>query len=318
VKILLRRMFPCPPVERWRKFETILKECLRELDHEVFELDMDNQIPPDPPEAEYKIYAHKTRREAPSANLFFKEMYMHHLFTLDHQGWGADDSRMRNAPQLCGVGEADADSFCAGLREEFLTSGKSKHIQPPLKEVDPGMRPYLLAPLQVPTDEVIRNHAPLSIIDFVHVLSDWAERRRQNLVFKLHPGRFFPEIAEVVERRVSSSPYLFLSPDNIHSLISSAQGVVVINSGTGFESLIHGKPVATVGACDYQWFTFRANFQDLDPFLDYVANYSPEQRLDGYKFVHFYYHEHAYLIAGEHLPGARERVMNFLRQAVPN
>lgn len=42
---------------------------------------------------------------------------------------------------------------------------------------------------------------------------------------------------------------------SIHDLIENAAGVVTVNSGVGFESLLHEKPVITFGKTDYHWVT---------------------------------------------------------------
>jgi len=318
VKILLRRLFPCPSTYRWRWFEALMKECLCELDHEVIEIDLDPTLPPDPPEADFLIYAHKTLREVPRGNLFYKEMHMRGLFTIDHEGWGADHSRLRTAPDLGSTSAADAEAFCSAMRNEFLSNGRSKIDQPALNPIPENVKPYLLAPLQTPGDDVIMYHSPLSIIEYVSALAQWADRRRHNVVFKLHPGQKQPAIEAEVRKWMDASPYVFLLNENIHSLILESQAVVVINSGVGFESLIHGKPVITLGACDYQWVTFRASTSTLDDGLDFAHRFSHEQRLQGFRFIHYYYHQHAYLI-GENTPAeVKPRVFEYLREHVRN
>lgn len=320
MKILIRRIHVHPSEGRWRIFERILRGCLEDLHHDVFEMDIDfwlPELPPDPPEAEYRIYAHKTRRDVPTADLFYKEMYIHHLFTVDTEGWGIEHSRMKEAPDLSGVDVGEAEAFCRSMSARLLTSGHSKFPQPEPRAVDPALKPYLLAPLQVPTDYVIRTHAPLTMEGFVHTLADWAESRKQRVAFKLHPGREFPELAEVVRRRAEGSRYVSLVTGNIHSLITEAEGVIVSNSGTGFESLIHGKPVIALGAADYQWVTHRCRPNELDTAMQYAAGYSDEQRMRAYCFVHHYYHEHGFLIQPDPEP-ARERLREYLKGVLPS
>src|SRR4051794_13407534 len=103
MNILVRRFFPCPPVERWRRFEAVLNECLCALGHNVVEVDLDPSFPPDP-DADWRIYSHKTRREVPWADLFYKEMHMQGLFTIDSEGWGIDHSQSKRPPDLAEIG----------------------------------------------------------------------------------------------------------------------------------------------------------------------------------------------------------------------
>jgi hypothetical protein len=319
MRILIRRIHVHPSMARWRLFESILRDCLTRLDHDVFEMDIDfflPELPPDPPEAEYRIYAHKTRRDAPTANLFYKEMYIHHLFTVDTEGWGIEHSRMKQPPDLSGMDPDEAERFCTALSTQLLTSGHSKVQQPPPQPVDSALKPYLLAPMQIPTDYTVRTHAPLTVEQYVDGIADWAESRRQRVAFKVHPGREFPELTKAAHRRADGSRYVVVVSGNIHSLISESEGVIVFNSGTGFESLIHGKPVITLGNCDYQWVTHRCRIDQLDSAVQYAATYSDEQRRQAYRFVHHYYRDHGFLIQPDPEP-VRQRLTEYLKSVLP-
>ena len=319
MKILIRRIHVHPSMARWRMFEGILRGCLEDLGHEVFEIDIDfflPVLPPDPPEAEYRIYAHKTRREAPTVDLFYKEMYMHYLFTVDTEGWGIEHSRMKQAPDLSGVDAVQAEDFRCRLSAELLLSGHSKVVQPMPQPVSACLKPYVLAPMQLPTDYVVRTHAPIGVRDYVDTLADWAESRKQNVALKIHPAREYPELSEAAHRRAAASPYVSVVEGNIHSLICEAKGVIVMNSGTGFESLIHGKPVATLGNADYQWVTYRARPDDLDGAMQYFATYSERSRLETSRFIYHYYTEHSYQIQPDP-EAARPRLTAYLKTVLP-
>ena len=319
MRILLGTLHPCPPAERWRCFEALMKECLGELGHEIIEIEMDvdPSPPPRPAEADFRIYAHKTRRDIPDGNLFYKEMHMRGLFTVDHQGWGADHSGMRTSPDLSAISAGQAESFCRSMRANFLNTGRSKHDQPPVRTIPPDLKPYFFAPLQMPGDDVIRNHSPVTVIQYISALSQWADLRRRNVVFKLHPWQP-AEVEQEARKAAAASPYVFLLNENVHSLISAARAVIVINSGVGFESLIHGKPVITLGACDYQWMTFRSTVSDLDAAWDFGGAFSEQQQLQGFRFIHYYYHQHAYLNSEETRTSVKPRLMEYLEEHVRN
>lgn len=316
MKVLLRHFFPCPPVARWRRFEAMLKGCLTQLGHEVSELEFAPALPPGPPGFDFRIYPHKTRREVPDGDLFYKELHMPSLFTIDHLGWGPDHSGLQAPPDLSGIDAAQAARFCGQLRQEFFATGRSKHRQPPLRTMDPALAPYLLAPLQLPTDDAVMHHSRLSVLDYVNLLADWAERARMRVVFKLHPGAETPEIAEVVRRRAALGRYVAVMDENIHALIAGAAGVVVLTSGVGFESLIHGKPVVTLGRCDYRWATFCASPDTLDAAFAYVSENSPAQRQAAFNFIYFYYHHHAYLATNAAARDSTTRLLGYLEKKV--
>lgn len=294
-----------------------MKKCLSELGHEIIEMDVDPRLPPRPAEADFHIYAHKTRRDVPYGNLFYKEMYMRGLFTVDNQGWGADHSQWHMPPDLSAVSAGDAEGFCRSMRTDFLNTGRSKHDQPPVRTIPSDLKPYFFAPLQMPGDHVIRNHSPITVIQYISALSQWADLRRRNVVFKLHPGQP-AEVEQAARKAGAASPYVFLLNENVHSLISAAHAVIVINSGVGFETLIHGKPVITLGACDYQWTTFRATVFDLDAAWDFADAFSAEQQLQGFRFIHYYYHQHAYLNSEETRTSVKSRLMEYLEEHVRN
>ena len=69
---------------------------------------------------------------------------------------------------------------------------------------------------------------------------------------------------------------------------------MVINSGTGFEALLHGKPVCTFGNCDYNAVTFNADLIRLNEARHFLVNYKEEWRQLAYKFIWWYWHKHAY------------------------
>src|SRR5215471_8233085 len=170
MKILLGRIHPCPPVERWRCFEALMKECLGDLGHQIIEMDVNPRLPPDPAEADFSIYAHKTRRDVPQGDLFYKEMYMCGLFTVDDQGWGADDSRSRTPPDLSTVLASEAECFCSSLRAEFLATGRSKLDQPAMSLIPPNLKPYFFAPLQMPRcrdQEPFSHYRPAIYLDII-------------------------------------------------------------------------------------------------------------------------------------------------------
>lgn len=294
MKVLLRRMFDCPPVARWRRFEAALSQALMLRGHHILQLDLDPDLPPDPQDAAVRIYAHKTRREVPHAHLYFKEMHMQGLFTLDTEGWGADHSAAKQSPDLSAMDDQLAEAFALSVRQSFLTSGHSKHKQPQLRPLPAEIKPYVFVPLQSPDDDVIRYHSPMPVLTFLHRIADWACETGMKVVFKIHPGFYSEEIETAALKRAAAHPLVFCLDENVHALIQEAEGVFVLNSGVGFESLIHGKPVVTFGNCDYRWATFPAEADHMGAALAYVRTHGDAERKAGYRFIHHYYTRHAY------------------------
>ena len=316
MKILLRHLFECPPVARWREFEDLLTDRLKELGHEVIRMELGDPAPE--PDHDYKIHAHKNRNELPfKVGLFYKEMHIKGLFTVDTHGWGSVHSQSQAAPDLSRIDSHEARSFCESRCQTFLTDGFSRQLQPSIRPIAGAVKPYLFAPLQLISDDTIKHHSPIGVFRFIDILADWAHSRRVNVVFKLHPGREFPELNRAVERRVAASPYIFCLNENVHALILNSIGVCVINSGVGFEALIHGRPVITFGRSDYQWFTFRAHEGNLDEALAYIAAFGKQQRSRGYRFIQYYFRHHAYDTDDAVKEDTDRRLLGYLRDTLP-
>jgi hypothetical protein len=315
MKVVLHSLWPCPPVGRWKKFEGMIEDCLRELGHEVLTVPLKRGSSLPSVNADFRIVAHVSRKEVSAGDLFYKEMYLPGMFTIDPCGWGVEHSGLGSAPDLTTVDSAQAEAFCHDLAREFLRTGRSKNHQPPPRPVGSALRPYLLAPLQMPGDDAIRLQSPIGVARFAQLLVGWAERARHNVLFKLHPGGA-PEIAAFVAERTAAARHAFVADENIHSLIANSEGVVVLTSGVGFESLIHGKPVITLARPDYRWATFQADAGDLEEALAWATAYSPEQRRSAYDFVWFYCHEHSYQTDEPHLLRSKARVLAYLREAI--
>jgi hypothetical protein len=322
-KVFMRSYYPYPTGEsipptgiklnggagQWAKFEGLLKNSLSEqVEHPSIADDLRN--------ATVTIYAHKTRRDV-TGNLFYKQMHLPELFTIDHLGWGADHSKMRQPPDLAGIEAAEAERFVAALRHKFLATGASKLGQPRRDQSISLPDDYIFVPTQTPRDYVQVHHAPISVLSFVQLIAAWADEARQNVVFKLHPGLYHTsegdrEIIETVQRLAATSDHVFYRQANVHDLIVNARGVFAINSGVGFESLIHGKPVVTFGACDYQWVTFRAGRESLNEARAFVVRYSEDLRQEAYRFIYHYFFHHAFPIDDECLAESSRRLTDYL------
>ncbi|HEV2853853.1 MAG TPA: hypothetical protein VHC97_13710 [Thermoanaerobaculia bacterium] len=304
---------------RWQRIEDAIRDCLLELGHEVVEQEWDDG-PDDLRGAALRIHPHATRREKPDGSLFFKEMHLPGLFTVDSFGWGVEHSRMGSRPDLSAVDPDEARERVLALRDAFLASGLSRLPQPDPGSVEnePPNGDFILVPLQRPHDYVIENHSPIPLLGFLNAVADWAERRGRRVALKLHPSNLLldPEIVEAARRRARPGGPVSLVAGNIHHLIDAAQGIFVINSSTGFESLLHGKPVATFGSCDYQWATFRADASDLDAAARYVEGYSDAQRREAFRFVAFYHWYHAYNVSDEFLADSKRRLKDYLAATV--
>lgn len=335
-KVFIRELYPytsglwVPPSgirlmhshKQWARFESLLKTCLIELGHEIIEQREPPSVADEVRGATCRIYAHKTRRDL-AGDLYYKQMHLSDLFTIDPLGWGADHSKVLGPPDLQGVEPAPAEEFVGSLRLEFLQTGASKIAQPNRAESNSLPDDYIFVPIQTPRDYVQVHHAPISCLSFVRLIADWANEWQQNVVFKLHPG-LYPtsdcdnEIIKAVHEYDQRSHHVFCRQANVHDLIANAKGVFTINSGVGFESLIHGKPVVTFGACDYQWVTFRATADSVNAAREFVFGYTDELRQNAWRFIYHYFFRHAFSIQAKYIADSRRRLIEYLVSELGN
>lgn len=258
------------------------------------------------------LYEHLSRNQMPDGDVYYMEMYLNGTFTLDRDGWGPFQASMRNMPDINHVNSADSVAYCVELSKSWLRSGESKYSQPNPKAIE-APQGYIFVPLQLSADDAIVCHAEIGVSDFLHNVATWAVSTGRPLVIKLHPYNDDPAVAEAV-RFWTQKPNIYQSQENVHSLICQSAGVVTINSGCGFEALIHGKPVVTFGQCDYKWVTFAGLGVDLDLAAAYIDGYSPAQRRRAYSWVYYYLTDHVLDVRGENWAATGARLKDRLRQ----
>jgi hypothetical protein len=108
------------------------------------------------------------------------------------------------------------------------------------------------------------------------------------------------------------SRYVHGVDGNIHDLVSRSSAVFTINSGVGFESLFHDKPVITFGDSDYARVTYRATAERLDDARRYAIEYTDAQRDRARQFLYHYCFEHGYYLGGFRRAECRQRLLAYL------
>jgi hypothetical protein len=154
-------------------------------------------------------------------------------------------------------------------------SGESKFEQPPIGSAIVHARDYVLFLCQIPHDETIKYHSDVSVWDALKATLEATKELNKTLIVKGHPvnpGSMAP---------LNSLCKLYnhahwVDNVSIHDLIPNAHAVVVVNSGTGMEAMLHKRPVVTFGRCEYDCVSNRAttdNIVDIlkDPKFDEKA-----------------------------------------------
>lgn len=300
----------------WRAFEGMLLECLGELGHDI-------SIGTYRPgarvhdDADVRIFAHATSRDVPG-ELYYKQMHLRELFTIDHIGWGADHSASTRPMPYLSADPVLAESYCRSLVDGYLASGGSKAPQPPIGSTPRLPSRYIFVPAQVPIDYVNIHHSPITVDRFILAVARWGASRGRTVVIKVHPSCIgYEEVDSAVAECARLGEHVRIVDGNVHELIAGAAGVITINSGVGFESLIHGRPVVTFGNSDYRAATFAADESSLDEACRYIDEYTERQRREAWQFIHHYCFEHAFSIELDQWWRSYERLHAYLARTIP-
>lgn len=282
--------------ENWVKFANELALMLNQLKIKTQIVNLPNwEITPeliDSIEGKCFLIPHRNDLNFNTSKMhfYYMQMIFPWLFTVDKSGWSAGASVYPCQPIQERTGDED---FFACLSEFQLQSNESKFIQPKKKSRDELIsegfipdEPYIFFPLQIPHDESIKLFSPISAEIVVEELCLWAEKKSIKIVFKPHPVNL--AAMEVYKKIVTKTTH-FWSSASVHDLISNARAVYLINSGVGFEALLHKKPVVTFGKVEYDCVTIKGEINNLDSVWSDVQEWNFDKKGQKYKsFVTWY------------------------------
>lgn len=220
---------------------------------------------------------------------FYMQMTFPWLFTVDPLGWSAGSSAY---PCDYRAGEPESGTFERYVKR-VVRKNESKYTQPASRtrdalvargEIPEG--PYIFFACQRPNDQAIRFFSPYEVVDVVAGLARWARDRGVSVVLKAHPTN--PKSARpLIEATDGLGAYW--STASVHDLIGHSEAVYVINSGVGFEAMLHNKPVVTFGQVEYDAVTIHGDLGALDRVWQDVQGSEPDRRLASYRrFVDWY------------------------------
>jgi capsule polysaccharide export protein KpsC/LpsZ len=199
-----------------------------------------------------------------------KKSYMPDYFYFDrtgYSGWAQMANDRSLFQKALDADQPAADAFFESLYADSVIANKSKSRQSCEPFAHPP-RSFIFLPLQLSFDSVLR----LSRIEhfrFYEEVRDWAAKHKLDLVVKPHPAskgdpifRRDCESTKRILRDTRQHEHVHTTNASIHYIISQCEAVFCINSGVGFEALIHNKPVVSAGHSDYHWATH--NISQLD------------------------------------------------------
>lgn len=242
------------------------------------------------PYKDIPLISYHTNGSSAEGNVFhYKNSYVSGYFSIDTKGFsGWSSLASLNVEKLLDKLDVEASiKFREKLLRELIDNNVSKYDQPSLNGEDlPGQ--YIFYATQVVNDVV----AQLSFFDHLELLKCLAKNaieKKKHLVIKRHPLCSSIKIKDELKSLCDSSEYIHVTYDSVHKLIENAEKVVVVNSGVGFEALIHGKKVYTCGRSDYLAVTHQVDCEDK--IADIFSDSLKEKEINNEtlsNFVYFY------------------------------
>lgn len=175
-------------------------------------------------------------------------------FTVDKNGWGAN---LSFAPLKVNI---ERCMFEQGYREKIenffetlkkrLSSNESKFEQPP--RVSTKAQFDILFVCQIPHDETILYHSKISVMEALMRTIRHAQAKGLRVLVKGHPANpsSMAGLKQLTEEFLQTAT--FTMNISIHDALANCKAVAMVNSGVGFEAMLHDKPIYTFGRSEYQ------------------------------------------------------------------
>jgi len=183
--------------------------------------------------------------------LNFKESYLKGYYYCDPKGFSGFSSISDQQFDPEEIDPIAAEAFAAELRGEMVLRRTSKYRQPPTETELPKNAIALFLQIQ---DDVVLTLARFTLEEILKILLQ--ERGSRPLLIKRHPLCKDVAVEALLSELHDPSAGIHVTDANLHDIMAASDHVAVVNSGTGFEALIHDKPVLLFGGSDYHHAAF--------------------------------------------------------------
>lgn len=208
---------------------------------------------------DYLVYVpHHNKETFPLKNntaMYYMQTVFPKYFTCDSDGWGPGQSFIKLTPQNVGklIPQQDdkriIDSWFDNFKGEYTTISK---FNQPNKTNSFPYKDYLLFTCQIPHDEVIKQFG-IPVIEALRTTLEYCRETGTQIIVKSHPVNpgSMKELCELTISEKYKDVATWVDKANIHQLIENCKALVTVNSGTGFEAILHEKPIITYGMSEY-------------------------------------------------------------------
>lgn len=203
---------------------------------------------------EFKAISYHTFSKADNPNwLHVQESTLANRCSVDTKGF-AGYSKMANdfskiEESTSSISQLVLDENFNYLYQEYVVNNVSKYHQNEKAFSSNGE--YVFVALQVLTD-IVADIAFFDGIQMLKTIAQYYKNTATKVVVKRHPYCNSLSMQLLIEALVNEGS-IIVSDASIHNIIENAKAVFVVNSGVGFEALMHLKPVVVCGQCDYAY-----------------------------------------------------------------
>ncbi|GEM_PF-1835088 len=233
------------------------------------------------------IFRYHTKIKDPKT-INIKISYLPDYFYMDETGYSGWAKIANERPNFQKMKINKAEKFHEGLCKKYVEQNVSKYHQEDRNQNFSKYEPYVFIPTQVVDDEVA-DLAYVNIIDLLKEIPYKIQRQGFNVLIKRHPKCKSDKIKDILSS-LDDEEGINVVKGSIHDIISSSSAVAVVNSGVGFEALLHLKPVINFGHCDYHWVT--RTIKDKTANFEVNRVIENTDTTDIKKFLYFYLKEY--------------------------
>lgn len=234
--------------------------------------------------------------------LFYMQEYFRWMFVVDPQGWSAAASVYPLTSDLFakvvvpGAYDYYRNKLESGnLLSKFVQLNQSfkksvvRDVRRPFwsrllgskeRKVERSAVPQIFFPLQIRHDQSIQYFSDYKFDDVLQAVLDWGEQRGVEIHLKAHPAN--PKLMQEYLKRYPQTTWRKWRTENVHDLIEECDAVFLVNSGVGFEALLHSKPIVMFGRAEYDCVAIRAQPNNIDAAWDVCRLSKPDQLSKAY------------------------------------
>lgn len=234
--------------------------------------------------------------------LFYMQEYFRWMFVVDPEGWSAAASvyplaleRFTQFVEHGAYGYYRDKLESGNMPSKFAQPNQSfkKHVGSEVRrpfwsrffgskerEVERSVVPKIFFPLQIRHDQSIQYFSDYKFDDVLQAVLDWGEQRGVEIHLKAHPAN--PKLMQEYLKRYPQTASRKWRTENVHDLIEECDAVFLVNSGVGFEALLHAKPIVMFGRAEYDCVAIRAQPNNIDAAWDVCRKSQPKQLVKAY------------------------------------